>query len=322
MDEKGAFTLNAGTSASGVRLDLFVSESLPDLSRSHISNLIKQGHIRVCGQFKKPGYRLKATDTISGIIPPNIPSDYIPEPIPLKIVHEDRHIIVIDKPAGLVVHPAPGHPNGTLVNALLYHCPDIGGIGGEIRPGIVHRLDKDTSGLMIVAKDETSLKNLAAQFKSREVTKEYLAITYGDWKTDSGDIELPIGRHPSDRKKMSVYSHTGRAALTQWHVKARFGGLSYVTANLKTGRTHQIRVHFAALQHPIVGDPVYASLKLANPFPDDVKREIRKIKRQMLHSHSLTLKHPETKKTISFESPPPNDMAQLLDFLFKYYTVS
>ena len=315
MDDKGAFTLNADRSASGVRLDLFVSESLPDLTRSHISNLIKQGHIRVCGQFKKPGYRLKAADTISGIIPPNVPSEYTPEPIPLKIVYEDSHIIVIDKPAGLVVHPAPGHPNGTLVNALLYHCPDIEGIGGEIRPGIVHRLDKDTSGLIIAAKNEKAHHNLSIQFKSRQVVKEYLAMTYGDWKTDTGEIELPIGRHPSDRKKMSVHSTRGRFAHTQWHLQARLGGLSYVRVNLKTGRTHQIRVHLAAVNHPIVGDPVYASPKLANPYPDDVKRQIRRINRQLLHSHILKINHPETKKAISFESQIPNDMAEFLTFL-------
>ena len=315
MNEKGAFTLNADHSASGVRLDVFVSEALPDLSRSYASNLIKQGHIRVSGQFKKSGYRMKSGDTVSGIIPPDVASEYAPEFIPIDIVFEDPHIIVIDKPAGLVVHPAPGHANGTLVNALLYHCPDICGIGGEIRPGIVHRLDKDTSGLIVAAKDEPSLQYLAAQFKSRQVTKEYIALTYGDWKTDAGHIDLPIGRHPSDRKKMSVHSTKGRTAETHWQIESRFGGLSLVKVNLKTGRTHQIRVHFAAVHHPIVGDPMYASQKLANAFPVDIRNELKKVTRQLLHSRRLEISHPKTKKAMSFESQIPSDMAHMVRFL-------
>ena len=315
MDDKGAFTLTADCASDGMRLDQYLASELKDLTRSHIAGVIKKGHIRVCGQFKKPGYRLKPGDTVSISLPAATPSEYTPEPIDIHIVYEDRHIIVVDKPAGLVVHPAPGHPGGTLVNALLYHCPDISGIGGEIRPGIVHRLDKDTSGLMVAAKNEVALNELARQFKSREVKKIYLALTHGQWKTDTGEIRLPIGRHPTDRKKMSVHSRKSRTAITRWQVQARFERLSLVRADLKTGRTHQIRVHFAAAGHPIAGDPVYASPKLLKVYPDDIKARLASINRQLLHAHFLHFLHPKTQKAISFESEIPDDMAQIVDYL-------
>ena len=314
-DGKGAFTLNADRSAVEVRLDIFISHKLPHFSRSQISNLIKQGHIRVSGQIRKAGYHLKPGEVVTGTIPPAVPSEFTPEPIPFGIIYEDRQIIVVDKPPGLVVHPAPGHFNGTLVNALLHHCPDLKGIGGEIRPGIVHRLDKDTSGVMVVAKDDRTHLALSAQFKSRDITKEYIALTYGRWETDKGKIVLPIGRHPSDRKKMSIHSTKGRYAETHWKVERTFKGLSLVSADLKTGRTHQIRVHFAAMNHPILGDPVYAGRKMLLRLPPETRIHAAIINRQMLHSRRLGFLHPETKKAMSFDSQLPQDMALLIDRL-------
>jgi 23S rRNA pseudouridine1911/1915/1917 synthase len=298
-----------------MRLDLFLAKALPLQSRSTISHLIKKGHIKVSGQICKAGYRIRSGDRISGSIPEPLPSLYLPEPIPLEILYEDDHLMVINKPAGLVVHPAPGHYTGTLVNALLYHCPDLKGIGGEIRPGIVHRLDKDTSGVMVVAKDEKTHQALSAQFKSRTVRKDYWALTHGPWLQETGSILLSIGRHPTDRKKMSVHSTRGRPAETLWQVESRFPGLTLVRATLKTGRTHQIRVHFAAVHHPIVGDPVYSGGKWLNRLLPEVKRIVSDVQRQMLHAKSLGFIHPETKTAMSFETNIPKDMAVILDQL-------
>jgi 23S rRNA pseudouridine1911/1915/1917 synthase len=313
--ENGAFTLAADSASEGMRLDIFLANVLPLHSRSAISHLIKKGHIKVSGQISKAGYRVKTGDIIAGALPMALPSLYLPEPIPLEILYEDDHLIVINKPTGLVVHPAPGHFTGTLVNALLYHCPNLKGIGGEIRPGIVHRLDKDTSGVMVVAKDEKTHHTLSAQFKSRTVKKDYLALTHGQWHQEEGRILLPVGRHPTDRKKMSVHSTKGRPAETLWRVERHFPGLSLVRATLKTGRTHQIRVHFAAVHHPIVGDPVYSSGKWLNRLLPEVKRLASTVQRQMLHAKSLGFIHPETKTAMSFETEVPKDMAVILDQL-------
>ncbi|MBU4055988.1 MAG: RluA family pseudouridine synthase [Proteobacteria bacterium] len=315
--KKGAFTLCADIASEGMRLDLFISKALSQQSRSGIAQLIKKGLVQVSGQDCKTGYRIKAGDIVTGFFPPAQPGTYLPEPIPLVIVHEDDHMLVVNKPPGLVVHPAPGHYTGTLVNALLYHCPDLKGIGGEIRPGIVHRLDKDTSGLMVVAKDEKTHQALSTQFKSRLVTKEYLALTHGLWKENSGRIFLPIGRHPSDRKKMSVHSPKGRPSETLWGIENQFHGLSLVRANLKTGRTHQIRVHFAAVHHPIVGDPVYSNPKLISRLSPEIRGVLKDVNRQMLHAKHLAFTHPETKKAMSFDSELPEDMALVMQRLSK-----
>jgi 23S rRNA pseudouridine1911/1915/1917 synthase len=222
-----------------------------------------------------------------------------------------------------VVHPAPGHYSGTLVNGLLHHCPDLGGIGGELRPGIVHRLDKDTSGTMIVAKNDAAHRHLSRQFKSRQINKEYLALVHGTLKTGTGKIKLPIGRHPVDRKRMSTISHKGRTAETDWWVKEEFQGVTLLLLNLKTGRTHQIRVHCAALHHPIVGDKVYRPRKLEKTVAKGHKQSdkllliLKSVKRQMLHAWRLSFTHPYSAKAVSFESPLPQDMAGLIDSIRK-----
>lgn len=235
----------------------------------------------------------------------------------LAILYEDRSIIVINKPPGLVVHPAPGNYTGTLVNGLLHHCPDLAPISGEIRPGIVHRLDKDTSGTIIVAKHAAALENLAGQFKARTVTKIYLALVYGDMGSARGEIDLPVGRHPTERKKMSVKSRRSRAALTLWKVKAHYGACCLLEVAIKTGRTHQIRVHCAALQHPIVGDTLYGGRTGRQYQRQDPRLDVlaRGVERHMLHAWRLTVAHPETGERQMFEAPIPDDMKGFIEGL-------
>jgi len=227
--------------------------------------------------------------------------------------------VVLNKQAGIVVHPAPGHGSGTLVNALLYHCPDLEGIGGEIRPGIVHRLDKDTSGTMVVAKNAQTLDGLAKQFKARSVRKKYLALVYGELKKDAGTIDLPIGRHPVHRKQMSTTTRKGRPAVTSWRVYKRFQDITLLELTLKTGRTHQIRVHCSTMGHPIIGDPIYRPRKLfknldkkTEHLPTGTIDLLKTIPRQMLHARQLGFVHPRTNEYMSFESPVPDDMAALM----------
>ena len=262
MPAKGAFTIRVMPSDQAKRLDVLVASFLSGQTRTFVAGLITDEHIRVDGRPKKPGYRVKSGEQISGIIPPPAPVEFKPEPIALDILFEDEHIIVVNKQPGLVVHPAPGHFSGTLVNGLLYHCPDLGGIGGELRPGIVHRLDKDTSGTLVVAKNDAAHTHLSRQFKSRQVQKVYLALVHGNVKSATGSVKLPVGRHPVDRKRMSTVSPRGRSAQTDWTVKEQFHGFTLLELNLKTGRTHQIRVHCDAIRHPIVGDKVYRPRKL------------------------------------------------------------
>jgi 23S rRNA pseudouridine1911/1915/1917 synthase len=319
MTVSGAFTIFVEPDNAGQRLDTAVASHLSDCSRSLAASLITQKLIRVNQQLKKPGYRLKPGDCIEGQVPLPAPVEYKPEPIPLNIRYQDRHIIVINKQPGMVVHPAPGHRSGTLVNALLFHCPDLGAIGGEIRPGIVHRLDKDTSGTMVVAKDAASQEELARQFKAREVEKQYLALVYGEFASETGEIELPIGRHPVDRKRMSTTTRKGRAALTAWTVLERWDGITLLELNLKSGRTHQIRVHCSAIGHPVIGDRVYRSRNsisnLKNKLAGHQSRIIAAIKsaeRQQLHAWRLGLTHPKTGKFLTFESPLPADMEALI----------
>jgi 23S rRNA pseudouridine1911/1915/1917 synthase len=323
---KGAFSIRVKPSDEDKRLDVLVASLLSDCTRTFVAGLIVAEYIQVDGRPKKPGYRVKSGQKISGVIPPPVPPvpvKFKPEPIPIDILYEDDHIIVVNKQPGLVVHPAPGHFSGTLVNGLLYHCPNLGGIGGELRPGIVHRLDKDTSGTMIVAKNDAAHHNLSRQFKSRQIKKEYLALVHGILKTATGSIKLPIGRHPVDRKRMSTVSHKGRTAETDWRVKEEFQGFTLLSLNLKTGRTHQIRVHCAALRHPIVGDKVYRPRKLEKTIAKGPKRSdkllqvLKSVNRQMLHAWRLSFTHPHSAKTVSFESPLPQDMAGLIDSLRK-----
>jgi 23S rRNA pseudouridine1911/1915/1917 synthase len=318
----GAFTIIVEESDTGRRLDTVVASRLPDCSRSLAATLIANQTILVDQQAKKPGYRIKFGDRIQGHIPAPEPVNFEPEPIPLQILYQDSHIIVINKQPGIVVHPAPGHRNGTLVNALLYHCPDLGAIGGEIRPGIVHRLDKDTTGAMVVAKRADSQEELARQFKAREVRKKYLALVYGDVKSDTGEIKLPIGRHPVDRKRMSVTTRKGRTAETAWKVRERYKGATLLELILKTGRTHQIRVHCTAMGHPIVGDQVYHSrkwLKDINRFPSgdssSMTAQLQAIPRQMLHAWRLGFTHPHSGKEMTFEAPIATDMETVIEKL-------
>ncbi len=293
-----------------LRLDQFVAQQLPEHSRSRVARLIHEGLIRVNDRPAKAGLRLREGDTVCATFPTPQPAAVNAEAMALSILHEDESLIVINKPAGLVVHPAPGHANGTLVNALLHHCPSIERIGGEIRYGIVHRLDKDTSGVIVAAKNALALEHLSAQFKARRVAKTYLGLVRGSLKEESGRVDLPVGRHPVDRKKMSVRSRRPREALSLWRVRERYGSSCLLEVDLMTGRTHQIRVHCAALGHPILGDRVYGDHRTAKPpvlpFP---------VQRQMLHAWRLRIVHPIRGETMYFEAPVPPDMALLIHAL-------
>ncbi len=312
--DSAPFPILIATPDAGLRLDACVSAHAPDFSRSHAAKLIRQGLIRVNAIVKKPGYRVKPGDLIEGRIPEPEAVSYGPEALDLDILYEDSAIIVINKPPGMVVHPAPGHYSGTLVNGLLHHCPDLAPIAGEIRPGIVHRLDKDTSGTLIAAKNAAVLGHLAGQFKARTVQKTYLTVVYGNLRVDSGEIDLPVGRHPTDRKKMSTRSRRPRQALTRWKVKARFPACSFLEVELMTGRTHQIRVHFASGGHPVIGDALYGGHtgRQYQRHDPQLASLVKDVGRQMLHAWQLTVAHPETGVRQTFESPLPEDMQALL----------
>lgn len=317
MPNASAFTILVDEPDSGRRLDLFVVSRIATCSRAVAAGLIRSGGIRVQGAVKKPGYRVRPGDEISGCIPPPRPVDLVPEPIKIDILYEDKHLIVVNKQADLVVHPAPGHLTGTLVHGLLYHCSDLEGIGGELRPGIVHRLDKDTSGTLVVAKNAVALQHLAGQFKSRKIKKDYLALVHGEMQADSGTISLPVGRHPTDRKRMSTASRKSRAAETAWQVRKRLWGATLIDLNLKTGRTHQIRVHCAAIGHPIVGDTVYGGRRTRKTITkgNGLSDIFGAVTRQMLHARRLEFVHPATETTVTFEAPVPQDMQKLISAL-------
>jgi 23S rRNA pseudouridine1911/1915/1917 synthase len=301
---------------AGIRLDSLVAAAIDHCSRSFAAILIKQGCITVDGAVKKSGYPVKAGETVSGkIAPPEAPS-FLPEPIPLQILYEDAELLVVNKAPGVVVHPAPGHSRGTLVNALMHHCPDLEGICGSLRPGIVHRLDKDTSGALVVAKNSRSMHHLASQFKSREIRKLYLALVYGNPGQDQGSMDQPIGRHPVDRKIMSVNTRTPRSALTHWRVREQFRGACLLELDIRTGRTHQIRVHCKAMGHPIIGDTVYGNRgdrKRLAETADAISRVVIALDRQMLHAWQIAFVHPVTHARMIVEAPLFEDMAHLLD---------
>lgn len=300
---------------AGRRLDTVLAGRLGETSRSYAAKMIREGHVLVNGLLKKAGHIVKKGDVVRSSIPPPRPIACKPEPIPLTILFEDSDIIVVDKPPGLVVHPAAGHESGTMVNALLYHCKDLQGIGGELRPGIVHRLDKDTSGCLVVAKNDMAHETLAQQFKKRQVQKRYLALVYGNTKTPDGIIDLPIGRHPINRKKMSTKSRRSRATQTHWKVKEVFPGISFLEIDLKTGRTHQIRVHCASMGLPVVGDATYGGTKRWKAVSSSIQEIVRPVKRQMLHAWKLAFAHPRTGHPAQFEAPVPQDMATILERL-------
>ncbi len=300
--------VNLEVEQKNLRLDRYLAETLPELSRSRVQQLIEQGNVQlnyqVCNSKKTI---VKLGDRVSLEIPPPEPLELKPENIPLNILYEDDQILILNKSAGLVVHPAPGHPDGTLVNAILSHCPNLPGIGGVQRPGIVHRLDKDTSGAIAIAKTEFAHQHLQAQLKAKTARREYLGIVYGAPCEISGTINLPIGRHPVDRKKMAVVSvdKGGREAVTHWQVKERLGNFTLMHFQLETGRTHQIRVHSTHVGHPIVGDPVYSS-----------GRSLKvNLTGQALHAWRLKLQHPISEEWIEFCAPLPEEFTKLLALL-------
>ncbi len=290
----------------GARLDAWLAaRCAPELSRSRIQALIGDGLVTVDGETVSAKTRPKAGQLIALELPPPLPAEPEPEDIPLDIVHEDSDIILVNKPAGLVVHPAPGHPSGTLVNALLFHCADLRGIGGAARPGIVHRLDKDTTGLLVVAKHAEALNSLAAQFQSGRTEKVYLALVHGCPSALSGTIRTTIGRHPTDRKRMAANPPRGKPAVTHYRVEERFGETTLLRVRIETGRTHQIRVHMAHIGLPIVGDPLYGNRALDRRIPNCPAR-------QMLHAAEFSFDHPRDGRRMSFSAPPPADMSALL----------
>ncbi len=304
------------TQHAGERLDRVLTALLPQYSRSHLAQLIRKGDLVVNHQVRKPSHRLAEGDLISGRVPVSEPVRFRAEPMALAILHEDAHIIVLNKPAGLVVHPAPGHASGTLVNGLLAHCPELEQQADAFRPGIVHRLDKDTSGVMVVAKKRQAHERLARQFKARTVRKHYLAIVRGCPQTKRGEIDLPIGRHPVDRKKMAIAQGRGRPALTQWTVRQPYEGAALLDLELKTGRTHQARVHCAAIRHPILGDPVYGPRTHGDGvLRGEVAQALRDAGRQMLHAWQLTFCHPDNDRKATFEASIPDDMQRVLALL-------
>ena len=297
-----------------IRLDVFLASQTIDLTRSRVQELIRKEFVKVNGRSPKVGYRLKKRDQVSIFIPPAAPYELEAEPVDFSLVHEDASLIVLNKPPGLVIHPAPGHPKGTLVHGLLQHCNDLSGIGGVLRPGIVHRLDKDTSGLVVVAKNDHAHVFLAKQFKARTVEKRYLAIVHGMMGRTEGEIDLSIARHPRRRKEMSVQPSIGKRALTLWWSMEEFdSGFTLLSVTPKTGRTHQIRVHLSYLGHPIVGDPVYGHKrswwKKRAPLAN---RILRLVKRQQLHAETLGFVHPESEKYCEFKAPLADDMDHVL----------
>ncbi|MDF1513570.1 MAG: RluA family pseudouridine synthase [Anaerolineae bacterium] len=298
------FVINAG----GDRLDKMVSERFPELSRSNVQRLISEEMIRVNNQLVRASYTVRDGDSVSVVIPAARPVEIEPENLPLSILYEDASILVIDKAAGMVVHPGAGNPSGTLVNAVLAHCPDLKGVGGVLRPGIVHRLDKQTSGVIVVAKDDRSIRHLQSQFKSRTVSKQYIALVHGNLEQSNGVIEAPIGRHKIHRKRMAVTA-SGKVARTRWRVADRYQDTVHhlytlVDVDLLTGRTHQIRVHFSWMGYPLVGDEVYGPAKSSCPAP-----------RQFLHAAQLSLKHPDTGQEMTFTAPLPQDLLLVLQNL-------
>lgn len=291
--------------SAGVRIDKFLAEAIPDLSRSHIQKLIAADLVTVGDKAVKANYKTAVSDEIKVQIPePEIP-DIQPENIPLDILFEDSDILIVNKPKGMVVHPAPGHYSGTLVNAVMYHCRDnLSGINGIARPGIVHRIDMDTTGSLLICKNDAAHQSLAEQLKEHRITRKYHAIVHGNLKEDDGTVNAPIGRHPTDRKKMSTRAPHGRSAVTHYKVLERFGDYTYIECELETGRTHQIRVHMASIGHPIVGDAVYGPAKC--PF---------KLQGQTLHAKVLGIIHPVTGEYMEFDAPLPEYYLQLLNKL-------
>ncbi len=295
-------TLTVTPSDISKRLDIFASEKA-DLTRSRLQRLIKDGHVLVKGKEESPNYKVRAGDIVEIEVPGPESDVLIPEPIPLHILYQDEYLAVVDKQAGMVVYPSAGHGSGTLLNALAYHCKKLATIGGPLRPGVVHRLDKDTSGVMVVALDDRAYYDLTEQFKDRTINRRYIALIYGNIRDNAGEIILDIGRSASDRKKMSTRARRGKEAVTRWKVIRRYGVATLIEAKLGTGRTHQIRVHFSAIGHPVLGDMTYGRKNFV-----ELKRSRIFFPRQMLHAETLGFTHPVTGEHLEFSSPPPQDM--------------
>lgn len=288
------------------RIDKFLSIQMEELSRSYVQKLIKDGNVKVNGKLVKANYKLSYDEWIQVTIPELTSPDILPENIPLDILYEDEDILIINKPKGMVVHPAAGHHSGTLVNALMYYCGDsLSGINGILRPGIVHRIDMDTTGSLLVCKNDFAHQRLAEQLKVHSIKRVYHAIVHGNLKEDSGTINEPIGRHPTERKKMCVNHQNGRDAVTHYEVLERFGDYTYIACRLETGRTHQIRVHMASMHHPLLGDKVYGPQKC--PFPE--------LQGQTLHAKILGIVHPRTGEYLEVDAPLPEYFEKILQKL-------
>lgn len=300
----GAQTVKVETEEDGTRLDACLAARAElGLTRSHLQKLIEEGLVMVNGRRVKPSYKVVSGDSVEVRVPPPEPAELRAEELPIDILYEDADVIVVNKSRGLVVHPAAGHRSGTLVNALLHHCGDLSGINDQIRPGIVHRLDKDTTGTMMAAKNDRAHLSLAAQIKDRRAKREYLALVRGNPPVDSGVVDAPIGRHPTDRKRMAVING-GRPAVTHFRVIERYGEFSLLRCRLETGRTHQVRVHLSSIGLPVVGDPVYGQ-----------RKDSFGLEGQALHAASLGFFHPRTREWMEFEAPLPEDFQRALDRL-------
>ena len=293
--------LRASEESKNQRLDAFLASSLDGLTRSQATRLIESGEVAVNGRAVSKSYKLAGGEDIAVTLPEPEPVEAVPQDIPLDVVYEDADVIVVNKPSGMVVHPAPGHPDGTLVNALLYHCAGtLSGVGGALRPGIVHRIDRDTSGLIIAAKNDAAHQYLSAQLADHTLARTYECIVVGALREDRGTVDAPIARHPTDRKRMAVVAG-GREAVTHWEVIARYPGYTHVRCRLETGRTHQIRVHMAYIGHPILGDTVYGA-----------KKEVPGLTGQCLHAVGLRFLHPRTHEVMELSCPLPEEFTRML----------
>ena len=298
--------LRASEESKNQRLDAFLASSLDGLTRSQAARLIESGEVAVNGETAGKSYKLAGGEDIAVTLPEPEPVEAVPQDIPLDVVYEDADVIVVNKPSGMVVHPAPGHPDGTLVNALLYHCAGtLSGIGGALRPGIVHRIDRDTSGLIIAAKNDAAHQYLSAQLADHTLARTYECIVVGALREDCGTVDAPIARHQTDRKRMAVVAG-GREAVTQWEVIARYPGYTHVRCRLETGRTHQIRVHMAYIGHPILGDTVYGA-----------KKEVPGLTGQCLHAVGLRFLHPRTHEVVELSCPLPDEFTRMLQKIRK-----
>lgn len=307
--------LVADEDAAGRRLDAWLAARLPALSRARLQALITDGQVLLDGVPCRPSSRLRAGQGVVVHVPPPVKARPEPEDIPLEVVHDDARLLVVNKPPGLVVHPGAGTASGTLVNALLQHVGDLSGIGGVLRPGIVHRLDKGTSGLMVVAKDDETHRALVRQFASRKVEKEYLALVLGVPRARKGEIDSPIGRHPVHRKKMAAGAPRGRDARTSWEREEALDGAALLRVRIHTGRTHQIRVHLASLGHPVAGDATYGGTRTPSSRRAEARRILQSLERPALHAARLAFDHPASGERVDLEAPLPQDLTAVLDRL-------